>query len=388
MLVTVIYIIYMSLGLPDSLLGSGWPVMQTELGVPSSYAGFVFMAISFMTIISAILSPSMIKRLHTEWIVTGSIFLTVVGILGFSFARHFYVLILLSIPYGLGAGAIDAAINHYVSNHYSGRVMNFLHCFYGVGAIISPNIMAFALKRASWHEGYRWTSYIQMGIMFICIFSLPLWHRDETHNPLRADGTASIGETFKVPGVIFTLLAFFAYCSGEATCYVWTSSYFAGTRPDLSESVTASFGGLIFFGLMVGRIISGFFANSAGDRRMIRCGIVVELIGIMIAGFPGLNYIVTAVGFVMIGIGMGPVFPGIQHMAPANFGKRYSAAVIGMQMASAYTGSTFMPMVFGQLQQRIGIGIMPLYLFIFAVLNLVLLELSYAAIRKEKKPDE
>lgn len=177
MLLLVMYLIYMSLGLPDSLLGSGWPVMQVELGVPSSYAGYVFMAISFMTIISALLSPSMIRRVHTKWIVVCSILLTIIGILGFSFSRRFYMLILWAIPYGLGAGAIDAAVNHYIANHYSGSVMNFLHCFYGLGAIISPNIMALALRRATWHEGYRWTSLIQFGILLVCILSLPLWRK-------------------------------------------------------------------------------------------------------------------------------------------------------------------------------------------------------------------
>lgn len=171
MLVTVMYLIYVSLGLPDSLLGSGWPEMQVEFSVPSSCAGYVFMSISFMTIISSLLSPVMIRKIHTWWIMVFSILLTVIGILGFSFSGSFYMLIVFAVPYGLGAGAIDAAVNHYVANNYSGRIMNFLHCFYGVGAIISPNIMAYALNRATWHEGYRWTAYIQTGIMVDALLS-------------------------------------------------------------------------------------------------------------------------------------------------------------------------------------------------------------------------
>ena len=248
MLVTVMYLIYVSLGLPDSLLGSGWPEMQVEFGVPSSCAGYVFMSISFMTIISSLLSPVMIRKIHTWWIMVFSILLTVIGILGFSFSGSFYMLIVFAVPYGLGAGAIDAAVNHYVANNYSGRIMNFLHCFYGVGAIISPNIMAYALSRATWHEGYRWTAYIQTGIMVICILSLPLWKGMRTAEDVRGDDTASVSETIKVPGVILTLLAFFAYCSGEATCFVWTSSYFADTRPFLGKETVASFGSLIFLG--------------------------------------------------------------------------------------------------------------------------------------------
>lgn len=388
MLLAVMFLIYMSLGLPDSLLGSGWPVMQIELGVPSSYAGYVFMAISFMTIISALLSPTLIRCIHTKWIIVFSIFLTILGILGFSFSRHFYMLILLAIPYGLGAGAIDAAVNHYIAIHFSGSVMNFLHCFYGVGAIISPNIMALALKKATWHDGYRWTAYIQMGILLVCLLSLPKWHgkgESDGKGDAAREANAAIRETLRVPGVLQTLAAFFAYCSGEATCYVWTSSYFASTHPELSEGMVASFGALVFFGLMIGRVISGLLTNHLGDRNMIRYGLMVELVGIILTALPGTHHFVAAAGFGLIGAGMGPVFPCIQHMAPVNFEKRFSAAVIGLQMAAAYTGSTLMPMVFGHLQQRIGMKIMPFYLLLFAVLNMGFLEYAYAAIRKGEK---
>lgn len=280
LLISVIYLIFISLGLPDSLLGSGWPSIQATFGVPSSYAGYVSMTISLMTIISALMSPTLIRRIHTKWIVIISIFLTVIGLLGFSFSTSYWMLLLFAIPYGLGAGAIDASINNYVANNYSGSVMNFLHCFYGVGAVISPNIMALALSKARWNEGYRWTAYIQTGILLVCLISLPLWKRNE-------DGMV---ETEKLP---------------------------------------------------------------------------------------------AAIGFVIIGTGMGPVYPAIQHMAPYNFGKRYSASVISLQMASAYVGSTFMPMVFGNLQQLTGIGIMPYYLMIFATINILMLERTYRVLNIE-----
>ena len=181
LLLAVIYLIFISLGLPDSLLGSGWPVMKVAFEVPSSYAGYVSMTISFMTIISALLSPRLIHRFHTKWIVLCSIFLTVMGLTGFSFSCSYAMLFLFAVPYGLGAGAIDASVNHYVANNYSGSVMNFLHCFYGVGAVISPNIMALALRHARWNEGYRWTAYIQMGILAVCVLSLPLWKKNKSH---------------------------------------------------------------------------------------------------------------------------------------------------------------------------------------------------------------
>lgn len=377
LLLAVIYLIFISLGLPDSLLGSGWPTMQIVFGVPSSWAGYVSMTISFMTILSALLSPRMIRRFHTKWIVIASIFLTVLGLLGFSICGQYWMLFLFAVPYGLGAGSIDASVNHYVASHYSSSVMNFLHCFYGVGAVISPTIMALALKLARWNEGYRWTSYIQAGILLVVILSLPLWKQNQAEDEEALRDSAGIRETLSVPGVLPTLVAFFSYCAGEATCFLWTPSYFAGTRAGLGEETIAAFGSLIFGGLMLGRLISGFVSNKLGDRLLIRVGIAVELLGILLVYLPAESHIVTAVGFVVIGTGMGPVYPAIQHMAPGNFGARYSAAVIGLQMASAYIGSTFMPLVFGHLQQAVGIRVMPTYLLAFALMNLGLLELAY-----------
>ena len=381
LLLAVIYLIFISLGLPDSLLGSGWPKMQAVFSVPSSYAGYVSMTISFMTIISALLSPRMIKHFHTKWITIVSIGLTIAGLLGFSICSHYWMLFIFAVPYGLGAGAIDASVNHYVANNYSGSVMNFLHCFYGVGAVISPYIMALALKYARWNEGYSWTSYIQMFILFVCIISLPLWKTNGKEEEEDHSDSVGIKEALKVPAVIFTLIAFYAYCAGEATCFLWTPSYFAGTKSGLSAETIASFGSLIFGGLMLGRLISGFISNKLGDRRLIRIGIFVELLGIIMVFLPVESYMVAAAGFVVIGTGMGPVYPAIQHMAPANFGKKYSAAVIGLQMAAAYVGSTFMPMIFGLLQQKIGIAIMHTYLLIFAIINFVMLELTYSKIK-------
>ncbi len=384
LLIAVIYLIFISLGLPDSLLGSGWPAMHAAFSVPSSYAGYVSMAISFMTIISALLSPIMIKRFHTKWIVIVSIFLTVMGLIGFSISTSYAMLFVFAVPYGMGAGAIDASVNHYVANNYSGSVMNFLHCFYGVGAVISPNIMAVALSKASWNEGYRWTAYIQIFILLICIISLPLWKKNESDSNKQEEEVAGIREALKRPGVVLTLIAFFAYCSGEATCFLWTSSYFAGVKEGLTDHLIASFGSLIFGGLMLGRLISGFVSNRLGDRMLIKIGIFVEVVGILLVMIPVASFIPAAIGFVIIGTGMGPVYPAIQHMAPTNFGERYSAAVIGLQMASAYIGSTFMPMIFGNIQEKIGIGIMPFYLLIFAVLNIWMLERTYMVLTGTK----
>lgn len=384
LLIAVIYLIFISLGLPDSLLGAGWPSMQVTYQVPSAYAGYISMVICFMTIISALLSPLLIKKLNTKYLVAVSVALTVVGLFGFSVSGSYYLLFLFAIPYGLGAGTIDAAVNHYVANHYSAAVMNFLHCFYGLGAMISPVIMAAALKYARWNEGYSWTALIQIAILIICILSFPLWNNNNRSEDDRESESAGIFESLKVPGVVLTLAAFFAYCSGEATCFLWVPSYFEKTRPGLSSELIASFGSLIYAGLMIGRVISGIISNRLGDKLLIRIGIAVEIIGIALVTLPLKGYAIAATGFLITGIGMGPIYPAIQHMAPENFGRKYSAPVIGLQMASAYVGSTFMPLVFGLLQQQIGMYVMPGYLLIFALLNIVLLEIAYVLIRRNQ----
>ncbi len=384
LLIAVIYLCFISLGLPDSLLGAAWPQMHITFDVPSAYAGYVAMTISFMTIVSALLSPYLIKRISTKWIVNGSTLLTVIGLIGFSLSSEYRMLFIFAVPYGLGAGSIDAAINNYVALHYKSSVMNFLHCFYGLGAVAGPLIMSAALKYARWNEGYRWTAYVQIAILVICLASTPLWKLNKKEENEEKRDVAGIRETIKIPGVIPTLLGFFAYCAGEATCFLWTSSYFAGTKTGMSEELVAAFGSLVFGGLMLGRLISGFVSNKLGDRKMIRIGIALEFAGIILVALPDRGYILSAVGFVLIGCGMGPVYPAIQHMAPVNFGKRYSPAVIGMQMASAYIGSTFIPAVFGQLQEVLGIRIMPAYVALFAFLNALFLGTAYRRIGKNR----
>ncbi len=384
LLLAVIYLIFVSLGLPDSLLGSGWPTMQTAFNVPSSYAGYVSMTISGMTIISALISPGLIARIHTKWIVIVSIGLTILGLLGFSAAPSYAWLFVFAAPYGLGAGAIDTSVNNYVANNYCGSVMNFLHCFYGVGAVISPNIMALALRYARWNEGYRWTAYIQTGIFLVCILSLPLWKKTEKKEEGEKKKKAvSLKDTLKAPGVLATLISFFGYCAGEATCFLWTSSYFAGMKEGISEEMAASFGSLIFGGLMFGRLISGFVSNRAGDIRLIRIGITAEIAGILLILIPNEGWLLAAFGFLLVGLGMSPVFPAIQHMVPGKFGRDLSASVIGVQMVFAYVANTCMPMAFGHLQQHLGIWIMPLYLLFFALLNIGFMELSEKQVKKK-----
>ena len=452
-LVLIIYLIFISLGLPDSLLGSGWPVMQKDFDVDSSYAGYVSMTISAMTIISALFSAQITSKLTEKWVVIISIGLTVLGLILFSFSKHYWNLFLFAIPYGLGAGSIDASVNNFVAVHYSSRVMNFLHCFYGVGSMISPNIMSLALKYKNWKEGYRWCAYIQLFILFICIITLPLWQIDkkedksknkeelkednkeqkeqkqneesenrvikinvikkvdsqkeleynnnivETKEDMKKEETKkkevntkkeekekekedkikviSIIEAIKIKGVAFSCLAFFSYCSGEGTCFLWTSSFFDRTKDGLSKESIASLSTTIFGGLMLGRVLSGLVSEKFGDKKLIRIGLIVECIGIICVGIPIKTYILAIIGYCLISIGMGPIYPSIQHLAPIYFGKEASATVIGLQMAAAYVGTTFMPFIFGLIQSKTSMWAHPIYVGVFAIFNFIFIEIEF-----------
>ena len=426
-LILIIYLIFISLGLPDSLLGSGWPVMQKDFDVDSSYAGYVSMTISAMTIISALFSAQITSRLKEKWVVIISIGLTCIGLILFSISKNYWNLFLFSIPYGLGAGSIDASINNFVAVHYSSRVMNFLHCFYGVGSMISPNIMALALKYKNWKEGYRWTAYIQIFILAICFISLPLWNNEnkkeernneiitinvnnkvdknkkheeiESKEELEKKSTEvndlnkndkkekkdeeenvkviSILEAIKIKGVIFSCIAFFAFCSGEGTCFLWTSSFFNETKDGLSKESVASLSTTIYGGLMLGRVLSGLFSEKLGDKKLIRIGLIIEFVGIICVGIPIKTYILAIIGYCLTSIGMGPIYPSIQHLAPIYFGKEASATIIGLQMASAYVGTTFMPFIFGLIQEKTSMWAHPIYVGVFAILNSIFIEIEF-----------
>ena len=380
LLLLVIYLAFVSLGLPDSLLGAAWPVMRLDLGAPVAYAGILSMIIAVCTIISSLLSDRMTRRLGAGKVTAFSVFLTAAALLGFSLAPNFAVLCLLAVPYGLGAGAVDAALNNYVALHFSSRHMSWLHCCWGVGAAISPYIMShFLLAGKGWAMGYRAVSVLQIILTVILFCSLPLWRRQKS--PLQA-GAEKIGdaapaktlpEILRIPGVKYVLLAFFGYCALESTAGLWASSYLVLTR-GVAPETAAQFAAYFYIGITVGRFICGFFAERLQDRNLIRIGLGVLSVGIVLVWLPFAPAAVALIGLVVIGLGCAPVYPSIIHATPANFGAENSQAVIGVQMASAYVGSAFMPPVFGWLAGRISAGLYPYYLLIFAVLMIVMSE--------------
>ena len=370
-LLAVIYLAFISLGLPDSLLGSAWPTIRTALDVPLSYMGFVSMIISGGTIISGLMSERLTKKFGTKYVTLISVLLTAIALFGFSTVKGFYQLCLWGIPYGLGAGAIDAALNNYVALHYKSKHMSWLHCFWGVGTIVSPYVMSYALVHSSWSNGYRTVSYLQFGIAAVILLTLPLWKANKSANEAENGGELlGLKGALKINGVPYLLTGFFAYCAAEATTMLWASSYLEGVR-GASKGEAAAFGSLFFIGITAGRFLSGFISDKVGDNRMIRIGTGIALLGVVMIIFPLKT--ASLIGFIVIGLGCAPVYPCIIHSTPRNFGAENSQGIIGIQMASAYVGSTFMPPVFGLIANHISLKLMPLYLAFFFILLLVML---------------
>lgn len=382
LLLALIYIAFISLGLPDSLLGSGWPVMHVEIGVPISYMGIVAMVISAGTIVSSLFSDKLTTKLGTRIVTVASVFLTVIALFGFSFSTKFWMLILFAIPYGLGAGAIDAALNNYVAKHYKAKHMSWLHCFWGVGTIVSPFIMGYALGRSTWNSGYRIVGYIQLAIALLLLFTLPLW-KEKKVSAEEKKKSVGILNVLKIKGVPFLLIGFFAYCAAEVTAMQWASTYFVEVKGINSEKA-ASFASLFYIGITVGRFIAGFITEKFGDKKMIEIGTAILICGIIILFLPIKSYVVAVVAFVVIGFGCAPIYPCIIHSTPSNFGSDNAGAIIGIQMASAYAGCTFIPPIFGLIGNGVGFEILSAYLLAFVILMIVMVELTFRITSKNK----
>ena len=388
LLLALIYLAFISLGLPDSLLGSGWPVIHVDLDVPVSYMGIVTMIISGSTIVSSLLADRLIHKFGTSRVTVISVFLTAVALVAFSFASKFWHLLLIAVPYGLGAGAIDAALNNYVALHYSSRHMSWLHCFWGVGTIVSPFVMSYALTNATWHDGYLIVGIAQTIIGVILLATLPVWKKTG-HESLEATNEKAIGlvGALKIKGVPFLLLGFFAYCAAESTAMNWSSTYFVEVK-GISEAQAAQFASLFYIGMTGGRFISGFVAGKLGDRKMIVLGTCIAVVGIVVLFLPFEIPALALAAFIVVGLGCAPIYPSIIHSTPFNFGSKHSGAIIGIQMASAYVGSTFMPPLFGLLGRRIGFAFMPIWLAAFLVVMIVMMETTFRITAKARAAKE
>ena len=378
LLLAVIYLAFISLGLPDSLLGSIWPTIYQEFNVPVSYAGAIFMIISAGTIFSSLQSDRLTKSLGTGRVTAFSVLMTAIALWGFSISNSYWMLILWAIPYGLGAGSVDASLNNYVALHYKSHHMSWLHCMWGVGASIGPYIMSFALLNGqTWNMGYRYISLIQVSLTVIIMLSLPLWKKrpiidgiQEAENENEKDKVLTLKEIFNISGTKQAMLMFFCYCALEQTTGLWASSYLV-LQHGFNLEVAASYGSLFFIGITVGRAISGFITMKLNDRQMIYLGQVIILIGIILMCLP-LGHQVTLIGLVTIGLGCAPIYPCIIHSTPSNFGKDKSQAIIGVQMASAYIGNLLMPPLFGIIANHISVIAFPIYLLLILIVMVVM----------------
>ncbi len=377
MLLGIIYVAFISLGLPDALLGAAWPSIQGELGVPVSYAGIISIIISGGTIISSLLSDTLTKKLGTGRVTAVSVAVTAGALWGFSVSDSFWMLCVIALPYGLGAGAVDAALNNYVALHYEARHMSWLHCFWGIGASIGPYIMGACLVGGlPWTGGYRIISVLQMALTAVLFATLYLWKgsraEEEEQGERRSMGLL---EVFGLSGAKEAMISFFCYCGLEQTAGLWAASYMVLNR-GISASAAAKWASLFYLGITAGRFVCGFITMKLNDRNMVRLGQAVAVAGIVLLMLP-LGQAMTGVGLVMVGVGCAPVYPALLHETPANFGEGLSQAIMGMQMACAYVGTMVMPSLFGMISGRVGIWLYPFYLLgIVAVMVLMVERLN------------
>lgn len=377
LLLPIIYLAFISLGLPDSLLGSAWPSMYQDFNVPVSYAGVVSMIIAAGTIVSSLQSDRLTRALGTGRVTVISVAMTAIAIFGFSITNSFKILCLWAIPYGLGAGSVDAALNNYVALHYKSKHMSWLHCMWGIGATLGPYLMGFALTNGQgWNAGYRYICLIQIALTAILFFSLPLWKTQNTKMSETVDSDVkplTLRQIIKIRGAKEVMICFFCYCTIEQTTILWTSSYLTIYK-DVSAEIAASFASIFFVGITFGRILSGFISMKLNDAQMIRIGQVLIGIGIMIMILPGAE-LFSLIGLVFIGLGCAPVYPCIIHSTPDHFGADKSQAMIGVQMASAYVGTCFMPPLFGAIANNTTMALLPIYLLLILILMIIMHEI-------------
>lgn len=377
LLLAIIYLAFISLGLPDGLLGAAWPTMYQEFAVPVSYAGAVSMIISFGTILSSLQSDRLTRKLGTGKVTAISVGMTAAALFGFSFSHSFVAVCLWAIPYGLGAGSVDASLNNYVALHYESRHMSWLHCMWGIGATLGPYVMGYALTGGKgWNAGYRYIGIMQIVLTAVLVCSLPLWvkRKEEGTGGAEMDAKAlSIREVLKIRGAKEVMFCFFCYCALESTAGLWSSSYLT-LQKGIPAETAASYAGMFYLGITIGRALSGFITMKLNDVQMIRMGQCIIALGIIVVFLPGAA-VVSLVGLVLIGLGCAPVYPCIIHSTPVHFGEDKSQAVIGIQMASAYVGSCLMPPVFGLIANNISVALFPVYLVVILMIMIVMHEL-------------
>ena len=378
LLLAIIYLSFISLGLPDGILGSAWPVMYPQLSVPVSYMGIVTMIIAAGTIVSSLLSDRLTKAMGVGMVTAISVAMTAGSLFLFSVTDSFALICLWAIPYGLGAGSVDAALNNYVALHFKSRHMSWLHCFWGIGASLGPYIMGYTLSMGqSWAIGYRKISILQVVLTVILFMGLPLWRKafssktDTAQTGREKKKPIPLREIISVPGAKSIMLTFLCYCALEITAGSWAASYLVMVK-GIDEATAASFASLFYVGITVGRFFNGFVSMKLNDRQMIRVGQVIASVGIAVMLIPTNIGWISIAAFALVGLGCAPIYPSLIHSTPALFGEDRSQALIGVQMASAYIGSCLSPTFFGLISRYLGMGFLPVYIGIFTAVMILM----------------
>ena len=402
LLLAIIYLAFISLGLPDALLGSAWPTMYAEFQVPVSYMGIISMIIAAGTIVSSLLSDRLTRKFGTGRVTAVSVAMTAAALFGFSLCHSFPALCLWAVPYGLGAGGVDASLNNYVAVHYASRHMSWLHCMWGIGASLGPYIMSFSLtNHRGWNMGYRYISLMQIALTAILLFSLPLWEKNSERgrgegggeeigreSGMQKENTAksrplTLKQIIGIPGAKQIMITFFCYCALEQTAGLWASSYLT-LHKGLSADAAAGLAGLFFIGITAGRAANGFLTFKLNDEQLIRLGQSLILLGVAAVLLP-FGESAAFLGLILVGLGCAPIYPCIIHSTPQHFGADRSQAMIGVQMASAYVGTCLMPPVFGLLANHISVSLFPVYLGVILALMILMHETMLRRLPGEKK---
>lgn len=383
-LLMMIYLSFISLGLPDSMLGSAWPAMNVSLNAPLWGAGLVQMLISFCTIISSLNSAKLIRRFGTGKLTAISVATTALALLGFSLAKNYAFLLLMAVPLGLGAGAVDAGLNNYVALHCEAKHMSWLHCFWGVGTIIGPMILSAVLRvGGSWATGYRAVGLIQCAVSALLFATLGMWKRGNIQQEEYGAKALSVWEVLSLPGAKAGMVTFLCYCAVESTLGLWGATYISQVR-GVDEATAASFGAMFYIGITVGRAISGFMAMKLLPKQMVRVGQALLALGCIFMMIPA-GSTLSGIGLVVCGLGCAPIYPNIIQDTPVNYGTENSQAAIGVQMAFAYVGSTFLPSIFGALAGVGGYGLLPYFAIGICVLMTVLFGIQKKIVETEVK---
>ena len=382
LILIIIYISFISLGMQYSLLGSAWPSISGFVNVPLHYAGYVSIIITGGMAIAAVLSGKIVRHFGTVTVIAASVLITASGLMFFSFSSTFFFICLCAIPLGLGAGSVDASLNNYVALHYKARYMSWLHCFWGVGASIGPIIMSsYLLHRNSWSLGYRTVSVIQFCLVLLLFFSIPLWEKNKIKNPVQHH-SIKFTELFKIAGFKEAIVVFLCYSSIEVIAALWGASFMV-TEKNIPREVAAKWIALFYIGMTSGRFISGFISIKLNNRQMIRLGQTVIGCGIVLLVLP-LGNTMLLPGFFMIGLGCAPIYPSLLHQTPANFGKEYSQAMMGIQMGCSFLGATLFPLLFGQLASHISFKIFSISIGVLLIFNIIMVEVLNRKIDRKK----